>query len=370
MENKKNKQTWTLVWSAGFSLLFLISKSWAWAFRSSPTTFLSVTDPREEAESCCLPGCPVTLAACWLGATCFSLSFSTSSTSAPFSEGRPFFASRPFTIDAGGAEWTLRTSGGAGSGTASADVDFFLPGAFLEARDETGSAGSLPSTANRPGGAPGEPSGVGALPRFSKSFLPSLLFSFSFSLLFSSSHSFSFEEASWGTELFSLLPLPAPRAASWVGNSGKRGDEEADVVDRGGVFPGAALRLSGVPCDARPRDTLEKVLKGGVKALVARGLEETPGRELELLLLLLALLLGSEPMSAAASELAFPAETWPPLWLLRRVIEWEGEHGWPRCVPRTTFLARRDPRLGLDDVWCGEREPGLLPDDDGSVTDS
>lgn len=364
---KKNKQTWTLVWSAGFSLLFLISKSWAWAFLSSPTTFLSVTDPRDEAGSCCLPACAVTLAACWFGATCFSLSFSGSSTSAPFSEGRPFFASRGLTADAGGAGWTLRTSGGAASGTPSVNVDFLLPGVFLEARDAAGSAGSLQSTANRPGGAAGEPSGVGALPRFSTSFLPSLLFSFS--LLFSNSHSFSFEEVSWGAELFSLPPLPAPRAASCVGNSGKRGDEEADVVDRGGVFPEAALRLSGVPCDVRPRDTLEKVLKGGVKALVARGLEETPGREPELLLLQL-LLLGSEPNSAAASELAFPAETWPPLWLLRRVMEWEGERGWPRCGPRTTFLARRDTRLGLDDVWCGEREPGLLPDEDGSVTDS
>lgn len=141
------------------------------------------------------------------------------------------------------------------------------------------------------------------------------------------------------------------------------------MVDRGGVFPEADLRLSGVPCDARPMDTLEKVLKGGVKALVARGLEETPGREPELLQLLL-LLLGTEPISADASEDAFPAEMWPPVWLLRRVMEWEGERGWPRCVAGTTLLARRDVRLGLDDVWCGEREPGLLPEDDGSVTDS
>lgn len=313
-------------------------------------------------------GCPGTLATCWLGAICFSLSFSPSSISPPFSEGLPFFDSRPFAMDEGGAEWTLRTSGGAASETASADVDFFLPEAFLEARDGTGSPESLPSTVNRLGGALGEPSGVGALLRFSKSFLPSLLFSFSFSLLFSDSHSFSFKETSCGAEHFSLPPLPAPRTASWApgGNSGKRGDEDADVVERGGVFPEAPRRLSGVPCDTRPRDALEKVLKGGVKALVARGLEETPGREPELLLLLL----GTEPVSADVSKDAFPAKMWPQLWLLRRVMEWEGERGLPRCDPRTTLLARRDSRLGLDEVWCGEREPGLLPEDEGSVSDS
>lgn len=306
---------------------------------------MSVTDPREEAGSCCLPGCPGRLAVCWLGAICFSLSFSPSSVSAPFSEGLPFFDRRPLAIDDGAVEWRPRTSEEVVSETVSTDVDFFLPGAFFGARDKIGSSESLPSTVNRLEGALGEPSGEETLLRFSKSFLPSLLFSFSFSLFFSDSHSFSFKEVSWGVEHFSLPPFPAPRTVSWAleGNSGKRGEEEADVVDKGGGFTAAPLLLSGVPCDARPRDTFEKVLKGGVKALVASGLEETPGKELELLL-------ETEPVSTDMSEDPFPTEIWLPIWLLRLVIEWEGDRGWPRCVPKMILFVRLEVLLDFEDV--------------------
>lgn len=114
----------------------------------------------------------------------------------------------------------------------------------------------------------------------------------------------------------------------------------------------------------RPRDTLEKVLKeAGVKALVASELAETPGKEL-------GLLLETEPVNADISEEPFPTEIWLPIWLLRLVIEWEGDRGWPRGVPETTLFLRREVLLELEDVWCGEREPGLLPEDDCSVTDS
>lgn len=164
--------------------------------------------------------------------------------------------------------------------------------------------------------------------------------------------------------LFSLPPFPAPRPVSWAleGKRGKSGEEEDDVVDKGGGFPAAPLLLSGVPCEAR--DTEEKVLKeAGVKALVASGLVETPGKEL-------GLLLQTEPVSTDISEEPFPTDIWPPIWLLRLVIEWEGDRGWPRIVPETSRLLRRELLLELEDVWCGERDPGLLPEDECRVTDS
>lgn len=151
---------------------------------------------------------------------------------------------------------------------------------------------------------------------------------------------------------------------SWAleGKRGKSGEEEDDVVDKGGGFPAAPLLLSGVPCEAR--DTEEKVLKeAGVKALVASGLVETPGKEL-------GLLLQTEPVSTDISEEPFPTDIWPPIWLLRLVIEWEGDRGWPRIVPETSRLLRRELLLELEDVWCGERDPGLLPEDECRVTDS
>lgn len=250
-------------------------------------------------------------------------------------------------MDKGTVEWSPRTSEEAVSETMSTDVDFFLPGAFFGARDKIGSSESLPSTVNRLEGAVGEPSGEETLLLFSKSFLPSLLFSFSFSRFFSESLSFSFKEGSWGADkLFSLPPFPASRTMSWAleGKRGKRGEEEVDVVDKGGGFPAAPLLLSGVPCDARPRDTFGKVLKGaGVKALVASGLEETPGKEL-------GLLLETEPVSTDMSEDPFPTDIWPPIWLLRLVIEWEGDRGWPRGVPETSRLLRREILLELEDV--------------------
>lgn len=253
------------------------------------------------------------------------------------------------------------------SETVSTDVDFFLPGVFFGARDKRASSESLPSTVNRLEGVLGEPSGVETLLLFSKSFLPSLLFSFSFSRFFSESLSFSFGAGSCGAdELFSLPPFPAPRPVSWAleGKRGKSGEEADDELDKGGWFPAAPLLLSGVPCEARPKDTVEKVLKGaGVKALVASELEETPGKEL-------GLLLETEPVNTDISEEPFPTDIWPPIWLLRLVIEWEGDRGWPRGVPETTRLLRREVLLEQEDVWCGEREPGLLPEDDGSVTDS
>lgn len=219
-------------------------------------------------------------------------------------------------------EWGTRTSEEAVSETVSTDVDFLLPGAFLGAIYKRASS-SLPSTVNRLEGALGEPSGEETLLLFSKSFLPSLLFSFSFSRFFSESLSLSFEAGSWGAEIhFSLPPFPAPRPVSWAleGKRGKRGEEVDDVVDKGGAFPAAPLLLSGVPCGARPIDTVEKVLKGGgVKALVASELAETPGKEL-------GLLQETEPDSADISEEPFPIDIGPP-WLLRLVIEWEGDRG-------------------------------------------
>lgn len=270
-------------------------------------------------------------------------------------------------MDTGTVEWSPRASEEVVSETMSADVDFFLPGVFFGARGKRAPSESLPSTVNKLEGALGEPSGVETLLLFSESFLPSLLFSFSFSRFFSESLSFSFEAGSWGAdEPFSLPPLPAPRPVSWGlgGKRGKSGEEADDVVDMGGWLPVAPLLLSGVPCEARLRDTVGKVLKeAGVKALVASGLAETPGKELELLL-------GTEPASTDISEAPFPADIWHPIWLLRLVIEWDGDRGWPRNVPETSRLLRREVLVELEDVWCGERDPGLLPDDDCKVTDS
>lgn len=242
-------------------------------------------------------------------------------------------------MDMGTVEWGPRTSEEAVSEAMSTDVDFFLPGAFFGAIDKRASSESLPSTVNRLEAALGEPSGVETLLLFSKSFLPSLLFSFSFSLFFSESLSFSFGAGSWGA--FSLPPFPAPRPVSWAleGKRGKSGEEVDDEVDKGGGFPAAPLLLSGVPCGARLMDTVEKVLKGaGVKALVASGFAETPGRELELL-----------QETVSISEEPFPIGIGP--WLLRLVIEWEGDRGWPRSVPGTSRLLRRELLLELDDVW-------------------
>lgn len=109
---------------------------------------------------------------------------------------------------------------------------------------------------------------------------------------------------------------------------------------------------------------MDKVLKeAGVKALVASELADTPGKEL-------GLLLETEPVSTDVSEEPFPTDIGPPIWLLRLVIEWEGDRGCPRGVPETTRLLRREVLLELEDVWCGESEPGLLPEDDFQVTDS
>lgn len=259
-----------------------------------------------------------------------------------------------------------RNSEDAVSDTMSTDVDFFLPGVFFGARVKRGSSESLPSTVNKLEGAFGEPSGVETLLLFSNSFLPSLLFSFSFSLFFSESLSFSLGADSWAADkLFSLPPFPAPRPVSCAleGKRGKSGEEEDAEDDKEGGFPAAPLLPSGVPCEARPRETVEKVLKGAeVKALVASGLAETPGKELELLL-------ETEPVSTDISEGTFPTDICPPIWLLRRVIEWEGDRGLPRTVEETSRLLRREALLELEELWCGEREPGLLPDD-CRVTDS
>lgn len=166
---------------------------------------------------------------------------------------------------------------------------------------------------------------------------------------------------------FSLPPFPAPRPVSWPlgGKRGKSGEEPDDAADMGGGFPVAPLRLSGVPCEASiPCDTVEKVLKGAeVKALVASGLADTPGKEL-------GLLLEAEPGSTDISEAPFPMDIWPPIWLLRLVIEWDGDRGWPRSVPGTGRLLRRWVLVELGGVWCGEIDPGLLPEDDCRVTDS
>ncbi|TNN75527.1 hypothetical protein EYF80_014339 [Liparis tanakae] len=346
-------------------------QSCALAFFSSPTTRLSVAgcfsacasiDPSEETGSGCLPGggggcccCPGRLAVCWPGALCFS--FSPSSVSAPFSEGLFFFAGRPLAPDEGAAAgWSPRASEEATSETVSTDVDFFLPGAFLGARARRrASSESRPSVANGPGGASGEWSGVDTLLRFSDSFLASLLFSFSFSRFFSQSLSFSLGAGSWGAdEVFSFPPFPAPRPVSWAleGKRGNSGEGADDAVD-----DGAAL--------ARPMETVEKVLKGGVKALVASGLAEAPGKEP-------GLPQGAEPVSTDISEQPLPiGGAGAPGWLLRRVIEWDGDRGRPRTIPATGRLRRRELRWEPDGVWCGESEPaGLLPDDECSVTDS
>lgn len=124
------------------------------------------------------------------------------------------------------------------------------------------------------------------------------------------------------------------------------------------------LLPSGIPCEAPLMDTVEKVLKAaGVKALVASGLVETPGRGP-------GLLLGAEPASAVMSAEPLPTGSWPPIWLLRLVMEWEGDLGWPRRAPATSRLRRLEVLRELEEVWWGESEPGLLPDDECSVTDS
>lgn len=277
-----------------------------------------------------------------MGTLCFSVSFSPSSASGPFSEGLPFLGRRPLAMDTGAV--IPRASEEAVSETMSTD-DFFLPGAFFGAR---ASSESLPSTVNRPEGALGEPSGVETLLRFSESFFPSRLFSFSFSRFFSESLSFSLGAGSCGAdELLSLPPFPAPRPVSWAleGKRGKSGEEEDDVVDKGGAFPAAPLLLSGVPCEVNPRDTVEKLLnEAGVKALVVVGLAETAGRDP-------GLLLETEPVSTDMSEEAFPADIWPPIWLLRLVIEWEGDRGWPRGVPDTGRLLRLEVLPEPEGVW-------------------
>lgn len=172
------------------------------------------------------------------------------------------------------------------SETESTDVNFFLPGAFFGALDTSASSVSLPSTVNRLEAALGEPSGVDTLLLFSKSFLPSLLFSFS--RIFSESLSFSFAAGSCGADtLLSRPAFPAPRAVSCAleGKRGKSGEEEDDVVDKLAGFPTDPLLPSEAPCEARVWDPVEKVLKGaGVKALVAIGLAVAPVRELGLLL--------------------------------------------------------------------------------------
>lgn len=128
------------------------------------------------------------------------------------------------------------------------------------------------------------------------------------------------------------------------GKRGKSGEEEDDVVDKGGRLPTVPFLLSGIPCEARLLETGEKVLKeGGVKALVASGLAETPAKEPELLL-------ETEPVNTDISEDPFPTDICPPIWLLRLVIEWEGDRGFPRSVADASFFLRRDALLELEDV--------------------
>lgn len=86
---------------------------------------------------------------------------------------------------------------------------------------------------------------------------------------------------------------------------------------------------------------------------MARGLPETPGKEL-------GLLPETEPVTSEA----------PLIWTLRLVIGCEEDRGCPRCAPWTSRLLRRRVLLELGGVWCGEREPGLLPEEDCRVTDS
>lgn len=114
MKTVRGELTWTLGWSGDFSdLLFSILTSWSLAFFSRPATRLSVTgcfsacanmDPRDDTGRCCRPGCPGTLAGCWLGELCLSFSFSPSSISAPFSDGLLFLCTRPLARDEGTAE--------------------------------------------------------------------------------------------------------------------------------------------------------------------------------------------------------------------------------------------------------------------------
>lgn len=224
----------------------------------------------------------------------------------------------------------------------------------MGAREDSDSSISLlPSTVNRLDAAFEEASVVEAFPLFSQSFFPSLLFSFSRSWLLSVSLSFSLGGCSLEAEAFrSLSPFPAPRPFSW-GLGAKTGkswedegvvEEEDDEAEAG--FPAALLLgLEG------------KVLKGVEgKALLAET-AATPGREL-------GLLQETEPGGNISDE---PLSIiWPPGWLLRLVIEWDGECGWPRRVPRARLLLRLRP----DEDWRGDSEPGLLTDDDCRVTDS
>lgn len=110
-------------------------------------------------------------------------------------------------------------------------------------------------------------------------------------------------------------------------------------------FPAAPLLLSGAPCEAGPKGPVGKGLKGGgVKALVANGVADTPGKEL-------GLLLETEPVSTGSSEEPFPTDIWPPIWLLRLVIEWDGDRGWPCRVLKTRLLLRLEGLLELEEDW-------------------
>lgn len=134
----------------------------------------------------------------------------------------------------------------------------------------------------------------------------------------------------------------------------------------------AGGRLASVGAwGARPRAPEpgpEKALKeAGGKALVARGLEDTPtptptpapGSELD-----------PGPLIPDRSDDDALPDAGPTDWLLRRVMECDGERGWLRSVPRARLLLRRGERTAPEGVWRGESDPGLLPDEDCRVTDS
>ncbi len=360
-EQQKTGHTGNLVWSQDCTSLFSILLSWALAFLSSPATRLSVTGcfsawSNMESNDVVTGGFPICPA--WVWALNFSLSFSRSTPSASilFSEGLPFLVRRPLE-DKAPTGWTAAESLGEASAPESTVTDFFRPGVFFFVRD---SSMSLASIEKRLDVELGEASDGRIFPLLSQSFLPYLLFSFSRSLFFSVSLSFSFVLVSLVAEMLrSLSAFPVPPHDPWLlgVKSGKSCEDEAELPLT--LRPPAARRPSETPWLVRPMEPEGKPLKEACdKALAASGLTATSGNGLEFPVTLM----GTELLIMDCSE-AFPV--WTPDWLLLVVIECEGDLGCPR--------ENLDPFLFLFDVgetWSGDREPGLLPDEDGRVTDS
>ena len=106
-----------------------------------------------------------------------------------------------------------------------------------------------------------------------------------------------------------------------------------DVEDEETGCSVTPLLPSRAPWEAMARGGAEKGLIAGVKALVASGPADAPGNEL-------GLLLETELDNVERSEEPFPLGIWP-IWLLRLVMEWEGDRAWAWSMPKARLLLRR-----------------------------